>query len=121
VRLFVLTSVAIAGLAAPASACPPLDACLVKLPSTVKLTPRADGQATAVKLPALDLARAVRTVRKLAPGEIEMPWIWRVLRDQVYSRMPTYEERNELKIVLSPVVVSSPTDTVPGVGIAGDF
>lgn len=59
--------------------------------------------------------------RKAAPGEIEMPWIWRVLREQVYSRMPTYEQRNELKLVLAPVIVTSPSDTVPGLGIAGDF
>jgi hypothetical protein len=53
---------------------------------------------------------------------IEMPWIWRVLRDRVYSRMPTYENNNDdLKLVLAPVVVTSPSDTVPGVGISGDF
>jgi hypothetical protein len=117
--LFVLTSLVIGGLAAPATACPPLEACVVKLPSTVKVGARLDGQAA--RLPSLDLARTVLVVKKRGPDEIEMPWIWRMLRDQVYSRMPTYEDRNELKIVLSPVVVSSPVDTVPGVGIAGDF
>ncbi len=53
---------------------------------------------------------------------VEIPWIWRVLRERVYSQMPTYErESDSLKLVLSPVVVTSPSDTVPGVGISGDF
>ena len=33
--------------------------------------------------------------------------------------MPTYEDPNELKVVLAPVVVTTPTDTVPGLGLAG--
>lgn len=65
--------------------------------------------------------RSLPTIRKRAPGEIEMPWIWRVLREQVYSRMPTYEQPQKLKIVLAPVVVTSPADTVPGLGLSGDF
>lgn len=60
--------------------------------------------------------------KKPAPNAVEMPWIWRALREQVYSRMPTYEKPDEqLKLTLAPVVVTSPSDTVPGLGIAGDF
>lgn len=114
-----LLAAALVGLAAPvASACPPLDACVVRLPSTVrevaaKPTPEAPAR----------LVAAIRApvAKRLAPGEIEMPWIWKTLREQVYSRMPTYEQPRELKLVLAPVVVTSPTDTVPGLGIAGDF
>jgi hypothetical protein len=55
------------------------------------------------------------------PTVVEMPWIWKSIKERVYSRMPTYEEPNEIKIVLAPVVVTSPSDTVPGLGIAGNF
>lgn len=57
---------------------------------------------------------------KLDPGEVEMPWIWRVLREQVHARLPSYEQQR-FNIVLSPVVVTTPSDTIPGVGVAGDF
>lgn len=88
--------------------------------STVTLrAPQPDAVAVANVKRALQVPVARRS---LPPGEIEMPWIWRVLREQVYSRMPTYEKRDEsIKLVLSPVVVTSPSDTVPGVGISGDF
>ena len=54
-------------------------------------------------------------------GEIEMPWIWQVLRERVYARMPRYEHKQRFALMLSPVVVTSPSDTVPGLGIAGAF
>jgi hypothetical protein len=46
---------------------------------------------------------------KRDPNELEMPWIWRVLREETFT------------LVLSPVVVTTPSDTIPGVGVAGDF
>jgi len=106
------------GLAAPAVACPPLDACLVRLRSTIReprqpATPALESVTRSLQLPL--------TAVKRGSGEFEMPWIWRVLRDQVYSRMPSYQDRNELKVVLAPVVVTSSSDTIPGVGIAGAF
>ena len=100
--LFAATSVSIA------SACPPLATCEVE--------PKAPEPAKAVidaKLPA---------PKRAAPGEVEMPWIWQSLRERVYSRMPSYkEEKSSLAIVVAPVVVKSPSDTVPGIGISGDF
>jgi hypothetical protein len=78
-----------------------------------------------------DARRAVEVVSALRaplpvltrpdPGVVEMPWIWKSIRERVYSRMPTYEEPNEIKIVLAPVVVTSTSDTIPGLGIAGAF
>ena len=50
----------------------------------------------------------------------EMPWIWQALRREVYAQMPRYRD-NSLSFSLSPVVVTGSFDTVPGVGIAGDF
>lgn len=73
--------------------------------------------------PLLRLTQSLRefSVPRRAPGDVEMPWIWMALRAQVYSRMPSYEQGHDFKLTLSPVVVSSPSDTVPGVGVAGDF
>lgn len=55
------------------------------------------------------------------PEAAEMPWIWQLLRRSVYDRMPTYRGDDGFSFVLSPVVVAGSFDTVPGVGIAGDF
>lgn len=76
--------------------------------------------------PPPERALAERIVLRVAPkppldGEIEMPWIWQVLREQVYARMPRYDHKQKLSLLLSPVVVTSPSDTVPGLGIAGAF
>jgi hypothetical protein len=54
------------------------------------------------------------------PNEIEMPWIWRVLREQVYSQMPSHRSRG-FALTLSPVVVTTPSETVPGLGVGGEF
>ena len=70
------------------------------------------------ELPAL---RPARIEQRLVTDEPEMPWIWQVLRREVYARMPRYEKEREFTLVLSPVVVKSQSDTVPGVGVAGDF
>ena len=56
----------------------------------------------------------------------EMPWVWAQLRRSVYSRMPRYDHvarkpENHFTLVLSPVVVESPQDTVPGLGVEGGF
>jgi hypothetical protein len=60
------------------------------------------------------------------PPAIEMPWIWVQLRTTVYSKLPRYDRvdrhvENHFSLVLSPVVVSSPQDTVPGLGVEGGF
>lgn len=76
-----------------------------------------------LEAPLLRLTQSLRdfTAPKRDPEEVEMPWIWQALRTQVYSRMPTYEKGHDFKLTLSPVVVTNPADTVPGVGVAGDF
>jgi hypothetical protein len=121
VRLFVLTAALFVGLgASTASACPPVEACLVHLRTTVTkpvAAPEAPATAEIVSAMRAPLVAPVRP----DPTVVEMPWIWKSIKERVYSRMPTYEEKNELKIVLAPVVVTSPSDTVPGLGIAGDF
>jgi hypothetical protein len=56
-----------------------------------------------------------------ANDEPELPWIWRALRDHVYARLPRYHDAKRFTLVVSPVVVTSPSDTVPGIGLAGNF
>lgn len=106
-----------------AMSCPPLESCVTQLRSTT--TPQRASAHTSPKSPvvALELTRSLLHTKAPhhAPGEIEMPWIWQALSTQVYSRMPTYEAHHAFKIMLAPVIVTSPSDTVPGVGIAGDF
>jgi hypothetical protein len=116
VRL-VFVSVVIGMLTAPAVACPPREACMVAMKSTTELPKEQQATVQINRVVELRLAADKRP----APDAVEMPWIWRALRDQVYSRMPTYEKQDDLKLTLAPVVVTSPSDTVPGLGIAGDF
>jgi hypothetical protein len=72
------------------------------------------------------LAQSLATHVPAKPRAVTMPWIWRVLKQSVYSQLPTYERRgtrpeNHFSLVLAPVVVESPADTVPGVGVEGGF
>ena len=60
-------------------------------------------------------------LRALPPdADDNTPWIWRVLHREVYARMPRYRDK-AFTFVLSPVVVAGTFDTVPGIGVAGDF
>jgi hypothetical protein len=72
------------------------------------------------------LDRSLRTHVAPRAGVLEMPWIWQVLRHNVYARLPRYERTDlpkdqRFSFVLSPVVVASQQDTVPGVGVQGGF
>src|SRR4051812_26546965 len=105
--------------------CPPLASCFVQLHSTAAV---ASGHTAPVReeprLPALEpLTHGLlhTSSPRRDASEVEMPWIWQALRARVYSHMPTYEQSQDFKLVLAPVVVTSPSDTVPGIGIAGDF
>jgi len=72
------------------------------------------------------LATSLRIYRVPRSYSIQMPWVWQVLRKSVYAKMPRYERtsqrpENRFSFVVSPVVVESPQDTVPGVGLEGGF
>jgi hypothetical protein len=54
------------------------------------------------------------------PTAVEVPWIWRALRERFYAKMPT-RHTDDLTISLAPVVVTSPSDTIPGLGVSGNF
>jgi hypothetical protein len=55
------------------------------------------------------------------PDEVEMPWIWQVLRGQFYNSMPTYQGNQDLRMRLALVVVAGQFDTIPGLGVTGEF
>jgi hypothetical protein len=130
----VLCLVIVGLVAAPAAACPRGTACLARLAGA-----RVGGDELPRRLvdrPAVgDLRRAfpqtlrvepqvsreLSTVIHEAPAAPAMPWIWQVLRDQVYARLPRYDQPQQFSMVLSPVVVAGSFDTVPGFGLAGDF
>jgi len=75
----------------------------------VKLAPRSDLRRLTLDVPA-----------KRDPSEIEMPWIWRALRERVHSQLPSHHSEG-FALTMSPVVVTTPSETVPGLGVAGDF
>lgn len=59
----------------------------------------------------------------LEDGEIERPPFWAILRE-VHAKLPRVEgapKREGFTAIFSPVIVSGPNDTVPGVGVGGDF
>jgi hypothetical protein len=50
----------------------------------------------------------------------ELPWIWRVVRDKFHANVPSHRSRSFV-LRMAPVVVTMPAETVPGVGVSGDF
>jgi hypothetical protein len=127
VRLLVVTACVTAMTTGPALACPRHLRCIVTPDSDASpevARPRsrlATFDARSVRLTAIEVRDFGDAPERLAPGEIEMPWIWQTLREQVYARLPSYEEPERFRLVLAPVVVTSPSDTIPGVGVAGSF
>src|SRR5687768_13933645 len=107
--------------AAPAAACPTGALC------AAVDAPRDEARAAPKRPAPLRLhvkAPPTRDPWKLdeAPAETKKkrPSIWNALRRKAYERMPHYRD-NTLSVVVAPVVVSSTDDTVPGLGLAGDF
>lgn len=50
----------------------------------------------------------------------DMPWIWRMLRARALSHLP-HHDATRFSLALTPVVVTSPSESIPGVGVAGHF
>lgn len=114
-----LVLVVLLATASPTLACPPRARCVTDAPPVVEVS----GPTRPVSLRLEHVAPQPPWKLEQAPvraPESDMPWIWQVLREEVMSAMPRYRDR-DLTFVLSPVVVTGSFDTVPGVGIAGDF
>lgn len=111
----------------PAIACPHGAQCLVGPGRTASPELARTVSQARVRIPNLRSARVVPCAHltfeapaKRDASEIEMPWLWRVLRDQVYAQMPNHRAKS-FTLTMAPVVVTTPSETVPGVGVAGDF
>jgi len=142
-RLFVVTACVTALMTAPALACPRRMLCIVqpdgaptaevartespiRLPDVRAVQLQAATRIDFGDAPERGVDRGARTnadaLRSSIADEIELPWIWQVLREQYNANVPKYEQPNRFKLALSPVVVASPSwDAIPGVGVAGDF
>jgi hypothetical protein len=121
--------------AAPAAACPRDTLCVTANLVQVAGVPAEMARAPKPRQPvhlgltrSLDLSDPVLALNvrndhaPVRPDELEMPWIWKVLREQVYAQMPRYEQpEQQFSFVLSPVVITSLDDSTPGVGVSGDF
>jgi len=55
------------------------------------------------------------------PDDIEMPYLWAVVASEVRGHLPRYEDDHRFSMVLSPVVVTMPSESTPGLGLSGDF
>lgn len=113
--------------ATPAIACPQGASCITtsiaraataETPAPAKIVRLA---LTEDRAPSSPLGRSLATYTPEDPDELEVPWIWQVIETEVKGRLPRVEQDNTFSMVVSPVVVRSPSDTVPGVGLSGDF
>jgi hypothetical protein len=143
-RVVVMAGLVGAALATPANACPQATRCIAMISAPADFTSiRASEIAPApAAVPHVALAMrlgfdpATVDADRFAPlrssltrfrpavahsGDIEMPWIWAVLASEVHDRLPRYEQADQFSMVLSPVVVTMPTESTPGVGLSGDF
>ena len=119
-RLFV--ALALVATTSAAWACPPGARCVIDAPAGGEVAaPRREPKAVSLQIDH-DIERTPwrLDVAPVREPESDMPWIWSALRDRVATAMPTYRDRS-LTMSLSPVVISGSFDTVPGVGVAGDF
>jgi hypothetical protein len=54
------------------------------------------------------------------PVQSPVPAFWATLETKVDGAMP-HVQRGGVSMVVSPVIVSGTFDTVPGIGVGGDF
>lgn len=120
-----LVLAALAG-AAPAQACPRAATCVIGL-DVRALAATAPRRPPVLVRPAAPLSTSITAVAPawtfeppVRPDPDAMPWIWQAVRDKLHAQMPRYEQRS-LTFTLAPVVVTSPSDSVPGLGLAGAF
>ncbi len=70
-----------------------------------------DVPATRLSFDAMPEARAIAA---------DMETFWAQLESSVYSRMPKVE-RKKVSVTFAPVIVAGQFDTVPGLGLSGDY
>ncbi|MEJ7596806.1 MAG: hypothetical protein WKG01_02750 [Kofleriaceae bacterium] len=121
-RIAVLVSLLAILAVVPARACPRAPTCAVSLALERATRPPLLVVQRLPRPAPISLAFSFE-VDHAAAGTDAMPWIWRVLRTEVYDRMPRYVdgEAHRFSLTLSPVVVAGSFDTVPGLGVEGEF
>jgi len=137
-RVAVMVGLFGAAFATPASACPQGARCIamVTRPAHFTSVREARPPAPAPRKISLTVRTPSVTVDHLAPlrssltsfhpvaihdGDIEMPYLWAVVASEVESHLPRYHSDESFSMVLSPVVVTMPTESTPGLGLSGDF
>jgi hypothetical protein len=114
-----IVSIVVLATARTALACPPGARCVIATP-TLEEVP-GPKRPVDLRIEHVDTREPwTFEARKKTEGP-EMPWIWQALRTHVYDQMPRYRGEDDLTFTLSPVVIAGSFDTVPGIGIAGDF
>ena len=111
-RAILLATLLAAVTPAPAGACPRTATCAaidLRPPVNLQLPKRADPVKLAFRF----------EIERKDPNPI--PWIWLALRSKVYNRLPSYDDDARFSLTLAPVVVTSAFDTVPGLGVEGEF
>ncbi len=124
----VASSLVLVGLlGAPAVACPLDGACLAlaAAPAPTEVSAARPVRPTvrwAPRLAARDAEPVSGAVVFACGDQVGDPSaMWNDLRDQVYARMPRFDAVPQVTMVVSPVIVRSTFDTVPGFGLSGDF
>jgi hypothetical protein len=146
VRVFLVAAIVLAMAPAHAVACPHNTACFKSTATMDRLAkrvalgrmgvstwrvyerevavaaPRRYLRAPVVSAPAspVPLEHSLRTHSPQSENEDDMPSIWLELRHKAYARMP-HVEQARFTLTVMPVVVAGTFDTVPGIGIGGDF
>lgn len=138
-RVFVMVGLVGAAFATPANACPQGARCIAMLTSPTDFT-SVRAEQPAPRPPPRKISLTVRVSSQVTnrfaslrsslhnfeppvthADDIEMPYLWAVVATEVKSRLPRYQDSNQFSMVLSPVVVTMPSESTPGVGLSGDF
>jgi hypothetical protein len=127
------------GLTAPAAACPQGTRCIAMVSGMAELSSirMQRTETPAPPQPVRHLSLTVqfsedgnyslrRSLTSFRPAvvyaeDIEMPELWAVVATTVKAQLPRYETEESFSMVLSPVVVTMPTESTPGLGLSGDF
>ncbi len=140
-RVVLMAALVGAGLTAPAAACPQGTRCIAmvsgrpelatsrrtraatpaptpppnKLSLTIRVSDWADGRGP--------LHRSLSSFRPAVvhAADLEMPELWAIVASSVKDQLPRYENDEQFSMVLSPVVVTMPSESTPGLGLSGDF
>ncbi len=137
-RVFVMAGLLGAALVTPAAACPQGARCIA-MPtspssfSSIRETGRPaparpislQMRVTTVETTADHHASLRRSLTSYHPqaiqaGAVEVPEIWATIAAEARSRLPRHANR-DVSLVVSPVVVTMPSESTPGLGVSGEF